>query len=162
MCRVVYVCCCESATRHPGMLPGGGGQVTLHSSPLYSVLGGRALYTPQSEPVFPGSWGPEFPLLPFPDSISLAAGGSRLLLLGQYCIIRPNPLSLEVRKLSPKEGQGPVQVAREVCASVSTRMQAPGFSPLNSYCLFLWKSCNAGFPHWIEPHFLGLPLSACG
>lgn len=144
--------------RHPGVLPGGGGQVTLHFS---AALTGPAPSAHSSlSPVFPGPLGSGFLLLPFPDPISLAARNPRLLLLGGCCIIGPNPLTLEVRKLSPKEGQGLVPIAQRLHAKASTRIQAPGSFPLDPYCLFLCERSNPRLPHWIEPHSVGLPPSA--
>lgn len=102
--------------RHPGVLPGGGGRVTLHSSPALSIvrtaLGLAPSAHPSPSPVFPGPLGSGFLFLPFPDPVSPAARNARLLVLGRCCIIRPSSLILEVRKLSPREEQGLVQVAQ--------------------------------------------------
>lgn len=102
--------------RHPGLLPGGGGQVTLHFSAVLNIVG----VAPRAGSLCPSQPGPSFPrplesaslLFPFLDPVSLVARKPRLLLLGGCCLIGPNPLILKVRKLSPKEGQGLVQVAQ--------------------------------------------------
>ena len=102
--------------RHPGLLPGGGGQVTLHFSAALSIVGVAPRLAPSAHPslgpVSTGPLGSGSLLLPFLDPVSLAARKPRLLLLGGCCLIGPNPLILKVRKLSPKEGQGLVQVAQ--------------------------------------------------
>lgn len=113
--------------RHAGVLPRGGGWVTLHSSSALGIVGAAPGLVPSAHPslspVFPGPLGQgscsSLFLTPSP-----AARNARLLLLGGCCIRGPSCLILEVRKLRPKEGQGLVQVAQRVLASVSTRIRA--------------------------------------
>lgn len=156
---MVCVCCCESATQTSWHAAWGRwlGSPTF----LHSVLWGR----PQGQLPQPTlAW------IQFSQDLQGQDSRSSLFLTPSFwlqgfqgccCITGPNPLILEVKKLSPKVGQGLAQVVQQVPASVSIRIQVPGSFLLNSYCLFLWQRPVLDFPHWTVPHFLGIPSLFC-